>query len=285
MRFSAARVTAPQDLFLLGIGNSYNFTRTTDPNRTNIYNGTHDGFEFINGSSGNPNLDPYRASQFLVAYENYFAPGAVASAEGFWKTVDSFITTEQIPTKVFDDFGGSTGNITQPVNGSGGEIYGVESAANTRSADSSMASVSTSTTPCRSRKPTRRRRSPSTLGSRAYRRTPSPACCTTSATGSPGACPTPGATRRSTTRWWVRRSRSRTRMPARRPTPSIRRHTETRCPGRLRLQRAPRPRAVGDQPDRLGATYLPAVAEPALHLRRLGPAVLLRGQVPQLRRS
>lgn len=126
VRFSAARVTAPQDLFLLGIGNSYNFTRTTDPNRTNIYNGTHDGFEFINGSSGNPQLDPYRASQFLLSYENYFAPGAVASVDGFWKTVDSFVTTENVPTKVFDDFGGSTGNITQPVNGRGGQIYGVE---------------------------------------------------------------------------------------------------------------------------------------------------------------
>jgi iron complex outermembrane receptor protein len=126
MRFSAARVTAPQDLFLLGIGNSYNFTRTTDPTRTNIYNGSHDGFEFINGSSGNPKLDPYRANQFLIAYENYFSPGAVASVEGFWKTVDSFVTTEQVPTKVFDDFGGSTGNISQPINGSGGEIYGVE---------------------------------------------------------------------------------------------------------------------------------------------------------------
>jgi iron complex outermembrane receptor protein len=126
MRFSAARVTAPQDLFLLGIGNSYNFTRTTDPSRTNIYNGTHDGFEFINGNSGNPNLDPYRANQFLIAYENYFSPGAVASVEGFWKTVDSFVTTAHVPTKVPDDFGGTVGTINEPVNGSGGEIYGLE---------------------------------------------------------------------------------------------------------------------------------------------------------------
>jgi iron complex outermembrane receptor protein len=123
VRFSAARVTAPQDLFYLGLGNSYNFTR----NSTRVQpNGTVGGFEFINGASGNPNLDPYRASQFSISYENYFAPGALAAIGTFYKQVDSFIELENIPTFVKDDFGGTTGNVTEPVNAGQGRIYGIE---------------------------------------------------------------------------------------------------------------------------------------------------------------
>jgi iron complex outermembrane receptor protein len=123
VRFGAARVTSPQDLYQLGLGNSYNFTR----NSTRVQpNGTVGGFEFINGSAGNANLDSYRASQFNMSYENYFAPGAVVSVAPFYKQVDSFIEIESVPTFVKDDFGGTTGNITQPVNAGQGRIYGME---------------------------------------------------------------------------------------------------------------------------------------------------------------
>ena len=123
VRFGAARVVSPQDLFQLGVGESFNFTRNT----TRVQpDGTVGGFEFINGSAGNPNLNPYRASQFTLAYEDYFAPGALASVAGFYKQVDSFIEIESIPTFVKDDFGGTTGNVTEPVNAGSGRIYGLE---------------------------------------------------------------------------------------------------------------------------------------------------------------
>ena len=57
VRFGAARVVSPQDLFSLGLGNSYNFTRQTNA-RVNINTGQKDGFAFAGGSSGNPQLDP-----------------------------------------------------------------------------------------------------------------------------------------------------------------------------------------------------------------------------------
>jgi TonB-dependent receptor len=120
VRFGAARVVAPQDLFALGLGNSYNFTRGADGP------GGVARFQFANGSSGNTNLDPYRASQFNVSYENYFTKGALVSVAGFYKQVDNFVETENIPTKVNDDFGGTVGNVTQPVNAGKGSIYGVE---------------------------------------------------------------------------------------------------------------------------------------------------------------
>jgi iron complex outermembrane recepter protein len=125
VRFSAARVVAPQDLYQLGLGNTYGYTRQVG-NRVNVKTGLKDGFYFNGGSSGNAELDPYRASQFLLAYENYFAPGAVASVGGFYKQVDNFVEVESIPTFVNDDFGGTTSNVTEPVNAGNARIYGLE---------------------------------------------------------------------------------------------------------------------------------------------------------------
>jgi iron complex outermembrane recepter protein len=123
VRFGAAKVMSPQDLFQLGVGNSFNFTRNSARVQPN---GTVGGFEFINGNSGNTHLDPYRATQFFVAYENYFAPGALASVSGFYKKVDNFIIIKGINTLVADDFGGDYGNINEPVNAGKGKIYGLE---------------------------------------------------------------------------------------------------------------------------------------------------------------
>jgi iron complex outermembrane recepter protein len=121
IRFGAAKVVAPQDLYSLGLGNTYNFTRgANDPVTGNAR------FFFDGGTAGNPNLDPYRASQFLLSYENYFAPGGVATVAGFYKQVDNFVETENIATFVKDDFGGTTNNVSQPVNAGNGRIYGLE---------------------------------------------------------------------------------------------------------------------------------------------------------------
>jgi TonB-dependent receptor len=121
VRFSAARVVAPQDLFSLGLGNSYNFTRGADDPITGKAR-----FQFAGGTAGNAALDPYRASQFLMSYENYFQPGAVAGLTGFYKQIDNFVETENIPTHVIDSFGGTTSNVSQPVNAGNGRIYGME---------------------------------------------------------------------------------------------------------------------------------------------------------------
>jgi len=114
IRFDAARVVAPQDLFSLGLGNSYNFTRGGTP--TNIV------FQFAGGSSGNPSLDPYRATQMNLSWENYFAPGGIISVNGFYKAVDSFVTTSNVATTI----NGVTADVTEPVNGGKGYIYGLE---------------------------------------------------------------------------------------------------------------------------------------------------------------
>ena len=125
VRFGAARVVAPQDLFALGLGNSYNFTREVG-GRTDIHTGVADGFTFDGGSAGNPQLDPYRASQFNLSYENYFSRSGYVSVAGFYKQVDNFVITENVPTTVEDDFGGTSRVVKQPQNAGKGRIYGFE---------------------------------------------------------------------------------------------------------------------------------------------------------------
>ena len=125
LRLGAARVVSPQDLFQLGLGNTYNFTRQTNA-RTNVNTGIKDGFAFDGGSSGNPQLDPYRATQSVISYENYFAKGGLLSVSGFYKQIDNFVEVENIATTVNDDFGGTSADVTEPVNAGKGHIYGVE---------------------------------------------------------------------------------------------------------------------------------------------------------------
>lgn len=130
IRLSAARVVAPADLFNLGLGQSYNFTRETggrvNTNKSSPSYGTKDGFRFANGSSGNPQLDPYRANQFNLSWEYYFAPEAMLSLGSFYKQVESFEVSQPVNTTVSDDFGGSSGPVTMAMNAGKGSIYGFE---------------------------------------------------------------------------------------------------------------------------------------------------------------
>ena len=51
--------------------------------------GTIDGFNF-RITYGNPHLEPYRATNFDLGIEWYFAPQAILSVAGFVKKVESF---------------------------------------------------------------------------------------------------------------------------------------------------------------------------------------------------
>jgi TonB-dependent receptor len=123
LRFGAARVVAPQNLQQLGSGLAYNFTRAAAGECTG---GATVCFKFAGGASGNSNLDPFRASQFDLAWEDYFARSGLLSVGYFYKAVDNFITTANVPTLVADGVGGTTANVSTPVNGGTGKIYGVE---------------------------------------------------------------------------------------------------------------------------------------------------------------
>ncbi len=122
LRFGAARVVAPQNLNDIGQGLQYGFTRAA---AGECVTGTV-CFKFNGGQSGNANLDPFRASQFYVSWEDYFARGGLVSAQYFYKAVDNFVTTANIPTFVQDGVGGTTANVSSLVNGGTGKIQGIE---------------------------------------------------------------------------------------------------------------------------------------------------------------
>ena len=120
VRFGAARVVAPQNLQQLGAGLQYNFTRAPDGPGGQVR------FKFDGGNAGNASLDPFRASQFNLSWEDYFARNGLLSVGYFYKAVDNFVTTANVPTFVLDGVGGSTANVATPVNGGTGKIYGLE---------------------------------------------------------------------------------------------------------------------------------------------------------------
>lgn len=123
IRLSAARVVARQPLFDLGRGLQLDFTRVEDPMSPDF-----NLFQFTNGSGGNPLLDPFRANQVDLSWEYYFGSQGLFAVTGYWKEVDSFITTETTPEFVADQTvdGGTIGSVSRPVNGEGGRIRGFE---------------------------------------------------------------------------------------------------------------------------------------------------------------
>jgi TonB-dependent receptor len=84
---------------------------------------------------GNPNLDPYRVTQFDTSLEWYFANEGLASVALFHKDVKSFVvnvTTQEVVTgnNLFDGNGnnisGQLFDVTKPINGKGGSVKGFE---------------------------------------------------------------------------------------------------------------------------------------------------------------
>jgi TonB-dependent receptor len=92
------------------------------------------------GSGGNPQLDPWRADAFDVSYERYFAANAYVSLAGFYKKLKTYIFNQVNGTYDFTDFLATlppgyfqpgvtpqtTGSFSQPVNGNGGSLKGLE---------------------------------------------------------------------------------------------------------------------------------------------------------------
>lgn len=73
---------------------------------------------------GNPLLEPFRTSQVDLTYEWYFEGEGAFTISGFYKDIETFIVREtrtgvELPS-------GDIGNFTQPINGEGGRILGVE---------------------------------------------------------------------------------------------------------------------------------------------------------------
>jgi iron complex outermembrane receptor protein len=92
------------------------------------------------GSGGNPQLDPWRADAFDLSYERYFGTNAYVSLAAFYKDLKTYIYNQRNGNYDFSDFLATlppgyfapgvtpeaVGLFTQPVNGSGGDLKGLE---------------------------------------------------------------------------------------------------------------------------------------------------------------
>ena len=89
----------------------------------------------LTANLGNPELDPFSATQFDLSLEWYFADEALASATFFYKDVKSFIvditseSTIDAGTLINDagvDVSNAIFTVTRPINGEGASVKGVE---------------------------------------------------------------------------------------------------------------------------------------------------------------
>ncbi len=75
---------------------------------------------------GNPNLKPYKAKQLDLTFERYFNKDTALTLSLFYKALDTFIVLQTTPTSVNVSGVTEQGTFQQPVNGSGGAVYGAE---------------------------------------------------------------------------------------------------------------------------------------------------------------
>ena len=73
---------------------------------------------------GNPLLEPFRANQLDFSYEWYRNRSSVITLSAFYKGIETFIVRET--TNGVELPSGTIGRFTQPINGEGGNIMGVE---------------------------------------------------------------------------------------------------------------------------------------------------------------
>ncbi|WP_343813919.1 TonB-dependent receptor [Colwellia asteriadis] len=74
------------------------------------------------GAGGNPDLDPFRSTNFDLGIEWYFDHTSLLSAAAFHKDIQSFIDIKRSQ----EEYENINMIINRPVNGSGGSIYGLE---------------------------------------------------------------------------------------------------------------------------------------------------------------
>ena len=91
----------------------------------------------LEGSGGNPALKPFRANAVDVSYEKYFGTKAYVGVAGFYKQLSTYIVNLTNPAFDFSPYVTAStvlparpnpkiGKFTQPVNGNGGNISGIE---------------------------------------------------------------------------------------------------------------------------------------------------------------
>ena len=127
LRFAFNRAVARQNLPTLASGFVASYIANSGRNPSL----PPDAQLFLQASSGNPNLDPFRANIVQGSYEWYFHKSSLLSAAAFYVDVESFnlqsTLIETGPQEAdADGVVRAGGPVTTTVNGGGGSIKGIE---------------------------------------------------------------------------------------------------------------------------------------------------------------
>ncbi len=124
LRFAVNRAVARQDLGAIGPG----FKAFYLANGTRNPSLPTDLQLFSSGSSGNPDLDPFRSTNFQASYEWYFHRSSLLSLAAFYIDVDSFNVSSSTIQPIPDGDGvvRAGGNVSTTLNGGSGSVKGIE---------------------------------------------------------------------------------------------------------------------------------------------------------------
>ncbi len=123
-----------ESVLRLGLGRVMSRASMADLRASSSFgvNAAAQGGPRIEGSGGNPYLEPFRANNIDLSYEKYFGNRAYVSVAGFYKDLTTYVYQRQqavdfrrygvpLPTGL-----NPIGLVTSPDNGTGGRISGVE---------------------------------------------------------------------------------------------------------------------------------------------------------------
>jgi TonB-dependent receptor len=124
LRLAYSKNMMPLDLSTWGGGLSLNYSLTEIPGQPAL-------FRVAGGSSdGNPNLDPWRSTNYDASLEYYINPSSMVSLAFFRINVQSFIQSGSVMNCDLPDEDGVVRNrcvvITEPIQGTGNSIHGAE---------------------------------------------------------------------------------------------------------------------------------------------------------------
>ena len=132
LRFGASRQMARPRMDQMAINNSITINRSGNPSQNP--NGTD--APFWDQSGGNPQLEPWLANAYDLSYEKYFGGNkGYVSVAYFYKDLKTYIYNQtttfdirdtSVPYQNYTEVTDFTGRVTQPRNGNGGTIEGLE---------------------------------------------------------------------------------------------------------------------------------------------------------------
>jgi iron complex outermembrane receptor protein len=137
VRFGIAKQLARATL--TDLRNSFAASLSKDGTPTDAQGNVRYVYDRFVGSAGNPHLKPYKGWALDLSYEKYFGKKGYVSAAAFFKKLDSYIVNQTTINYDFSQYAqalnltpgskGYLGIFTQPTNGDGGNVKGVEMSA------------------------------------------------------------------------------------------------------------------------------------------------------------